>query len=548
MNTYLRNGLRTGAVFGIILVFLVLIAFNITVATLIGDLLKTEGQTTGGLTPDMRNMMIFFGLVGLWAGASGARRTEKDPWAGALLSGLSAGLVNGLLVAIMAYIVGILTASGVKITNYLPLVLPASVNQLLLGQTPLQGALTHLWFLTAMGVGGGLLARGFGRGSWRVRFAAFWNTRQAAAEKIPTVQWIKRNPAANYALYGLLVVFVFLMPQWIGSYWNYTMGTVGIYVLLGLGLNIVVGLAGLLDLGYVAFFAIGAYSMALLTAPQPQHLLWSFWVALPIGVVLASLAGILLGIPVLRMRGDYLAIVTLGFGEIIRILSKSDLLTSFSGGPKGVPNIAGPTLLGKPFSSDKDFVYLILLAVMLIIFVTTRLQNSRVGRAWVAMREDETVAQAMGINTLRMKLLAFSIGAAFAGLGGALFASRNQFTGPEDHNLMVSINVLCVVIVGGMGSIPGVIAGALALKGLPEVLRELENYRLLAFGALLVVMMILRPEGLIPSKRRSLEIRPEEVTIEEEEAPPIEETSQVGAIPSPKPGLSANISDTRGTP
>jgi ABC-type branched-subunit amino acid transport system permease subunit len=545
MKTYLRNGTRAGVTFGIILIFLILIAFNITVATLIGDLLKSSATTRNGLTPDMRNMMVFFGLVGLWAGTAGARRTEKDSWAGALVSGLSAGLVNGLLVAILAYLAGILTANGVKITTYLPLMLPASINQLLLGQSPLQGALTYMWFLTVMGAAGGLLARGIGRGSWRTSSAKFWSARQAAADKVPAIQWIKRNPAANYVLYGLLVVVVFLMPQWIGSYWNYTMGTVGIYVLLGLGLNIVVGLAGLLDLGYVAFFAIGAYTMALLTAPQPHHLLWSFWLALPLGVVLAALAGILLGIPVLRMRGDYLAIVTLGFGEIIRILSKSDVLTSFSGGPKGVASVGGPTLFGLPFGSDKDFVYLILLGVMLIIFVTMRLQDSRVGRAWIAMREDETVAQAMGINTLRMKLLAFSIGAAFAGLGGALFASRNQFTGPEDFNLMVSINVLCVVIVGGMGSIPGVIAGALALKGLPEVLRELQNYRLLAFGALLVVMMILRPEGLIPSKRRSLEVRPEEVT-EEEETPPAGEADKSGAVPAPETGFSANISDSRG--
>jgi branched-chain amino acid transport system permease protein len=221
---------------------------------------------------------------------------------------------------------------------------------------------------------------------------------------------------------------------------------------------------------------------------------------------LAAAAGVLLGIPVLRMRGDYLAIVTLGFGQIIGILLKSDILTPFTGGPKGVSNVGGPTLFGKPFASDVDFVYLILLAVLLIIFVTNRLQNSRIGRAWEAMREDESVARAMGINILTTKLTAFAIGAAFAGLGGVLFAARNQFTGPEDHNLMVSINVLSLLIVGGMGSIPGVIAGAFTLKGLPEILRELENYRVLAFGALLVVMMIIRPTGLIPSSRRKLDI------------------------------------------
>jgi branched-chain amino acid transport system permease protein len=210
---------------------------------------------------------------------------------------------------------------------------------------------------------------------------------------------------------------------------------------------------------------------------------------------------------VLRLRGDYLAIVTLRFGEIIHTLSRSDLLDAFSGGPKGVPGVGGPPLLPKPFTRDVEFVYIITLAVILIIFVTQRLQHSRVGRAWVAMREDESVALAMGVNTLKHKLMAFAIGAAFAGLGGALFASRNQFTGPDDHVLMVSINVLSVVIVGGMGSIPGVIAGAFALKGLPEVLRQLDNYRVLVFGALLVVMMIMRPEGLLPSARRRLEIR-----------------------------------------
>jgi branched-chain amino acid transport system permease protein len=209
---------------------------------------------------------------------------------------------------------------------------------------------------------------------------------------------------------------------------------------------------------------------------------------------------------VLRLRGDYLAIVTLGFGEIIRLLSTSDVLTSFAGGPRGVPAVGQPTLFGKPFNSSLDFVYLIFLAALLIIFVTTRLQNSRVGRAWEAMREDETVSRAMGINTLTQKLMAFAIGAAFAGLGGALFASRNQFTGPEDFTFMVSVNVVAVVIVGGMGNIPGVIAGALVLKGLPEVLRELQDYRVLVFGALLVVMMLWRPAGLIPSSRRKMEV------------------------------------------
>jgi branched-chain amino acid transport system permease protein len=209
----------------------------------------------------------------------------------------------------------------------------------------------------------------------------------------------------------------------------------------------------------------------------------------------------------LRLRGDYLAIVTLGFGQIIAIMLRSDALIAFTGGPKGVSAVGGPTLLGQSLGTPEDFVYLILLSVVLVIFVTIRLRSSRVGRAWEAIREDETVARAMGINTWSHKLLAFAIGAAFAGLGGVIFASRNQFTGPEDYNLMVSFNVLASVIVGGMGSIPGVVGGAFTLKGLPEVLRELENYRILAFGALLVVMMLVRPEGLLPTSRRKMEIK-----------------------------------------
>lgn len=276
-------------------------------------------------------------------------------------------------------------------------------------------------------------------------------------------------------------------------------------MLLGLGLNIIVGLSGQLVLGYVAFFAIGAYTVALLNAPFPHNLMWGFWFAVVIGIVLAAISGLLIGLPIMQLRGDYLAIVTLGFGEIIRVLLKSDLLTSFTGGPRGIQDIHGPTLFGISFASDVDFMYLIILAVALALFVAQRLQNSRVGRGWVAIREDETVARASGVNTVRYKLLALALGAAFAGLGGVLFAARNQFTGPEDHVMMVSINVLCLVIVGGMGSIPGVLLGAFALKGLPEILRELANYRLLAFGSLLVIMMIARPQGLWPVSRPKLD-------------------------------------------
>jgi len=201
------------------------------------------------------------------------------------------------------------------------------------------------------------------------------------------------------------------------------------------------------------------------------------------------------------LRGDYLAIVTLGFGEIIRILLKSDILTDLTGGPRGIQNISGPTLFGKPFESDIDFMFLIIGGVLLSVFVYSRLQHSRTGRAWLSIREDELVARASGVNTVKYKLLALAIGAAFAGLAGGIYASRNQFTGPDEHSLMASINVLSLIIVGGMGNIPGTLLGAFALKGLPEILREFANFRLLAFGALLVFMMLSRPEGLIPSRR-----------------------------------------------
>jgi branched-chain amino acid transport system permease protein len=520
MKTSFIRGLKTGAIFGVVVVFLLLIGFLSTLSVLLFGVIKITPPPESGLTPLMVNMLLFLGVLGIWAGGSSAKREVPDSWWKALLAGFLAGAMTGLMTAITVYIIGTLDQAGVKLTTYLAALLPGVVNQLMLNRSPLDAALTYLVLFLITGIAGAFLARLLRQGTWRQTLTESVRSGIRTVSENPTVIKIRLSPVTRYVLYALLLILVFTMPFRIGQYWNYTIGTVGIYVLLGLGLNIVVGLAGLLDLGYVAFFAIGAYTMALLTAPQPHNLQWGFWPALLIGVGLAALTGILLGIPVLRMRGDYLAIVTLGFGEIINRLSKSDVLTPLTGGPRGVMAIPGPTLFGKPFNSDVHFVILILLAILLVIFVTTRLQHSRVGRAWIAMREDETVAQATGINTMVHKLLAFSIGAAFAGLGGAIFASRNAFTGPEDHVLMVSINVLAVVIVGGMGSIPGVIAGAFVLKGLPEMMRQLEVYRILFFGALLVVMMIWRPEGMIPSRRRKLEMHSEPDTPPEDEEPP----------------------------
>jgi branched-chain amino acid transport system permease protein len=281
----------------------------------------------------------------------------------------------------------------------------------------------------------------------------------------------------------------------------------GLYIILGLGLNVVVGLAGLLDLGYVAFYAIGAYTYALLASGFfAIHI--SFWALLPLAALLAALAGILLGIPVLRMRGDYLAIVTLGFGEIIRILVTN--LTGLTNGSQGIIGIDRPSLFGLELKSGTHFYYLILLIIILLVIMTQRLNNSRIGRAWIALREDEDAAQMVGVNTTLYKLLAFAVGAFIGGLGGAIFSAWQGSIFPDNFNLMVSINVLCLIIIGGMGSIPGVIIGSFALIALPDILRAFSEYRLLLFGLLLIIMMIARPEGFIPSRRRQLELHGKE--------------------------------------
>ncbi len=323
-------------------------------------------------------------------------------------------------------------------------------------------------------------------------------------KKGKTVQTLwRRLPSSQQRVLRLtaflsLLLLLLILPQILGLFLSEVLTIVGLYVLLGLGLNIVVGYAGLLDLGYVAFFAIGAYTMALLTSPELGFFGLSFWTALPLAIVTGVLFGVLLGIPVLKMRGDYLAIATLGFGEIIRILVLSDFLRPWLGGAQGIGKIPKPFLGGMELATPQRIYYLIVGGCFLVGFISRRLRDSRLGRAWMAIREDEDVAQAMGINLVSTKLLAFATGAAFSALSGALFASKLGSVYPHSFNVMISINILCLIIVGGMGSIPGVIVGALALVGLPELLREFAEYRLLVYGAALVTMMLLRPEGLWP--------------------------------------------------
>ena len=314
----------------------------------------------------------------------------------------------------------------------------------------------------------------------------------------------------------ILIIILLALPQVLGLFLSEVLTIVGLYVLLGLGLNIVVGYAGLLDLGYVAFFAIGAYTTAILTSPELGFFHFSFWSALPVAILMGILSGVILGIPVLKMRGDYLAIATLGFGEIIRILVLSDFLRPWLGGAQGVGKIPKASIGNFEFGRPQEIYYLILAGCLLVIFISLRLRDSRMGRAWMAMREDEDVAQAMGINLVATKLLAFATGAGFSALSGAIFASKLSSVYPHSFNVMISINIICVIIVGGMGSIPGVIVGSIALVGLPELLREFAEYRLLVYGAALVAMMLLKPEGLWPAETRRRELHEGESKTTEE--------------------------------
>jgi len=274
-----------------------------------------------------------------------------------------------------------------------------------------------------------------------------------------------------------------------------------------MGLNLEIGLAGLLDLGFVAFFAVGAYTTALLTADSPHALAHlSYWAAMPISVVLAVVIGVLFGLPVLGVRGDYLAVATLGLGEIVRVIVMSDFAAPLLGGAQGILQIPKPVLGHFTLGSPVALFYLTLVCSGVAAFVAWRLENSRLGRAWMALRDDEDVAQALGINLVRSKLLSYGLGAAFAGLAGSIFAAMLTSVYPSSFQLLISVNVVALLIVGGMGSLPGVVIGALALIGLPELLREFGEYRYLFYGAVLIVMMRLRPEGLWPSEVRRREL------------------------------------------
>ncbi|MCH7662265.1 MAG: branched-chain amino acid ABC transporter permease [Chloroflexi bacterium] len=311
-----------------------------------------------------------------------------------------------------------------------------------------------------------------------------------------------------------VIIVMGILPLILGSANTEILDKVGLALLMGLGLNIVVGFAGLLDLGYVAFFAVGAYTMTVFTSPSSPLFApeLSFWLALPFVVIMATIAGIFVGTPVLRMRGDYLAIVTLGFGEIASIISKSEWFRPILGGAQGilsVPNIfVGPLAIHKP----QEIYYPILGFILLAAYISIRLQDSRIGRAWVAMREDEPVAEVMGVNIVTAKLLAFIIGAILASFSGALFATKIGSVFPSSFDLAVSIQILVLIIIGGIGNILGVVVGAFAIVGLPELLKEFDQYREFFYGVILILMMRIRPEGLLPSTRRARELHEDDAS------------------------------------
>jgi branched-chain amino acid transport system permease protein len=509
---------------------------------LVGILTALAGRAiiTGVISLGQVILLSVYILFGYTAAQRAAAKQAKAPVVWCLFSGALAGLIISLFLAALVVIAPLIDLRSIFINaspdlfELLTFGLGAPTGLfVLMGVGAVVGALSAGLFLLPdrlrRSVGMGVVAipivsilntslfagRGIGPAQAVAVFAVaavityFWQPARSAASQRVSAMPTKQQRALATVSYIVLGIGVLALPL-LGPYPAEILDTVGIYILMGLGLNIVVGFAGLLDLGYVAFFALGAYTIGILTSPEIQWLgvQLTWWQALPFAVLVGVSAGVLLGIPVLQMRGDYLAIVTLGFGEIIRLIFLSDWLKPLVGGSNGITQIPRAIRLpaGSGFSDQQVLFYVILAGILVAAFIATRLKYSRMGRNWAAMREDEDVAQAMGINLVRTKLMAFATGAGLSALGGAIFASKLTSVYPHSFNLLVSINILAVVIVGGLGSIPGVIVGALVLVGLPELLREFAEYRMLVYGAVLVVMMLKRPEGLVPEARRKLEL------------------------------------------
>ncbi|HEX6141048.1 MAG TPA: leucine/isoleucine/valine transporter permease subunit [Candidatus Limnocylindria bacterium] len=548
MGAFLRRALFFGFVAGLVVLHLALVGLIVKL---------DERNLINGLVTIGTVIPILVALVAGFLAARPMRRGElviPTPMTG-LLSGAVAGLTGGLMVAAFTWL-----ADAYSIRDVLINASPKLVQILHWGMDATTGTLALIVGGAAMGLLGavirilpGTLRRGAITGLSAVVglalmqtfvvqiltglsldfISTFFYARDGMTEPGAVVAlvacvvggwaWAERGHAVRtryttmtptqrrnirWSFIGIAILILLSLPMFVGSFLATALDTVGIYVLLGLGLNIVVGFAGLLDLGYVAFYAVGAYATAVLTsgaspAFAPQL---NFWLAVPLVMLVAALIGLTIGAPVLRLRGDYLAIVTLAFGEIARIIFLSDWMTPYLGGAQGILQVPAPNFFGIDLRQPEKLYYPILVACIIAAVAAISLANSRVGRAWTAMREDESVAEATGINTTKYKLLAFSLGATFGGLAGALYAVRIGSVFPQELNIIVSINALALIILGGIGSIPGVIVGSVVLVGLPELLREFSEYRLLVYGIVLVAMMLLRPEGLLPNRSRRAEL------------------------------------------
>lgn len=549
----LRRTVTTGLIFGVVYLYF----------AVVGILLMFDGRWIIADVLTLGQAVLI--LIGLGAGIQIARKTTARGLSAVVLQGLGAGVIAGAVLALLVVVMSLVKLRFMFVALSPPLFkmltfglsTPVAVA-LLIGLGAVLGVLGALLYITPraarrpvmiglvvtafiglfqeliqllpMMQSGGIMTAVFetlftwdglklesALGIFAVVAAGvfIWGkSRQRALEPYKQL-----SPAGQRSvrLTGMLVLGLLLLvvfPLLGGSFIGQVYLLVGLYILMGMGLNLEIGLAGLLDLGFVAFFAVGAYTTALLTADSPHALAaytilpaLSWWEAMPIAVLMALIVGVLFGVPVLRIRGDYLAVATLGLGEIIRVVVLSDMAAPLLGGAQGILEIPRPRI-GALLLDDQVELYFICLGSAAVAgYIAWRLENSRLGRAWTAVRDDEDVAQALGINLVNVKLLAYGLGAAFAGLAGSIFAVMLTSIFPHSFQLLISINVLALIIVGGMGSLPGVAVGAAALIGLPELLREFGEYRFLFYGAAIVIMMRIRPEGLWPSAARRRELR-----------------------------------------
>jgi branched-chain amino acid transport system permease protein len=489
----IRVGAATGLVAGLVFAAVVWLADSFGVDRIREIFISVSPQlvdfvTLGNGVPGGLPLLVGLGLLGGIAG--GFARTAPAKTRTPVSAGVLAVILFGLLQRIV------------------PIVFVELGYEAKWLYSPSTRGLTWLGAAVIFGLAGG------GNALWK-------RSGEATRERVRAS--VSERGTTRFALVLVIVAVLIVLPLLLGTVISEVLSQTMVYVLLGLGLNIVVGYAGLLDLGYVAFFAFGAYSTAILTgaflntttgAAEPALSAdLNFYVAVWIVSLLAAVVGLLIGAPVLRLRGDYLAIVTLGLGEIVTVITASKWAQPLIGGPQGMRGVTKAEIFGLNFQDNpQHFYYLALAFVLLALFVSWRLSTSRVGRAWNAMREDEQVAEAMGVSTIRYKLLAFAMGGAIGSLGGALFAVNLGTLTPASFEFLVSITALAVVILGGLGSMPGVVVGALVLIGLPGLLREFEEFRLLIYGGALVAIMVLRPQGLVPNLRRSRELEQEEIS------------------------------------